>query len=108
MLNTTDTVKALKDVPLNSVLFVSYVPGRKPSTRAYQEAQRAIEVEGISPRHFTGRLHSAHMTRKGEFVFTLWVEERDSTQDGKVVHGAYRAFNPALGTLLTLQVLEKA
>ena len=107
-MNTNDTVKALEGIDVGSILFVSYVPGRKPSPRAVQEGRRAIVEEGLSPRHFTGKLSSVSRTKKGEVVFTLWVEERDSVQDGMMRPGAYRAFNPSLGRLLILEVVQKA
>ena len=99
----------LKDLPLDSILFVSYIPGRRPHAKAYREGARAIE-EGISPRHFTGALKGVSRTKRlNEVVFTLWCEERDSVhRDGTVTNGAYRAFNPSLGRLLTLEVVQKA
>lgn len=54
---------------------------------------------------------SLTFTKKfNEPVLTMWVEERDSTNkdSGQVVRGAYRAFNPCLGKLIHLSVLERA
>ena len=98
----------LKDLPLDSVVSVSYVPGRRPSARAIEEAARAIE-SGISPRQFTGTFKGVSKTKRNEVVFTLWVEERDSiAADGTKTPGAYRAFNPSLGRLLSLEVVQRA
>lgn len=109
MMNPDDVMKVLTGLPLDSVLFVSYVPGRKPHARACQEGERAIE-EGISPRHFTGTFKGVHRSKRlNEVVFTLWVEERDSVRrDGTKTPGAYRAFNPSLGRVLTLKVVQRA
>jgi len=103
MVNGKQMVAALKDVPLNSTVFVSYLAGRRPGPQARQEAARSVS-EGINPRHFTGKFRGIYFTQKWkEPVLTLWVEERDS--DGK--RGAFRAFNPQLGRMLTLEVVER-
>lgn len=110
MLNATQVMKVLENLPLNSVVFVSYIAGRKPHAKAYQEGERAVEDEGISPRHFTGTFQGVRLAGKHkEPVFTLWVEERDSVhRDGKKTPGAFRAFNPSLGKVLTLEVVSRA
>lgn len=92
----------LKDIPEGSVLFVSYIAGRPPCPQALRECARA-DREGIAPRHFTGHLASLWVNRRGEHGITMWVEERDSA-DGKP--GAYRRFNPSLGKLFTLEVID--
>jgi hypothetical protein len=100
-------VERLRDIPVNSTLFVSYLAGRKASPQAVREAARS-RSEGIAPRHFTGRFVSLTFTQKWkEPVLTVWVEERDSAgaPNGR---GAYRAFNPCLGRLVHLEVLERA
>ena len=98
----------LKDLPLESIVFVSYIPGRRPSAQAIREGERSI-AEGVSPRHFTGAFKGVSKTKRNEVVFTLWVEERDSIgRDGTKTQGAYRAFNPTLGRLLTLEVVQRA
>lgn len=107
MINTATMLKTLKDIPVGSVIFVSYTAGRRPGPQALRECARAVE-EGLALRHFTGKLEGVHRTKKGEHFFTLWVEERDSVKDGALVPGNFRAFNPSLGTLHTLEVLELA
>lgn len=108
-MDATTAYEILKDLPLDSTLFVSYVAGRAPSAQALREGERAMN-EGISPRHFTGTFKGVRKTKRtDEVVFTLWCEERDSVhRDGTVTNGAYRAFNPSLGRLLTLEVVKKA
>jgi hypothetical protein len=96
----TEMVKRLKDVAEDSIVFVSYLAGRRPSTQALRECSRAGE-EGISPRHFTGHFKKVWVTKRGEPVLSVWVEERDS----KGRQGAFRTFNPSLGKLLSLEVL---
>jgi hypothetical protein len=108
-LSWTDMVAALKDVPKGSTIFVSYIPGRPAAAQALREGERAT-AEGVSPRHFTGRLDRVWQTKRyREWCFTLWVEERDSThRNGTMTRGAFRAFNPSLGRLLTLEVIQRA
>lgn len=105
MINTAQMLQVLKDVPVGSTVFVSYKAGRRPGPNAALECARA-ESEGINLRHFTGKLEGVHKAKNGDHYFTLWVEERDSIKNGTPSPGNYRAFNPALGTLLTLEVLE--
>lgn len=110
MLNGNDVLKVLENLPVDSIVFVSYIPGRKPHAKAFEAGERAVVDEGISPRHFTGKFKGVRRTAKlQEVVFTLWVEERDSVhRDGTKTVGAFRAFNPSLGKLLTLTVVHKA
>ncbi len=101
MIDANEMVLKMVDVPVDSIVFVSYLAGRPASPRAAQEAARAL-AEGVNPRHFTGRFKGVSFTKKGDPVMTLWVEERDSASGP----GAYRAFNPCLGKLLALEVLQ--
>ena len=95
----------LKDMPEGTKLFVSYTAGRPPSTQALRESARAGE-EGIAKRYFTGTLKSVWLTKRfQEPVLTMWVEERDSGPN--LTPGAYRTFNPRLGKLRVLVVLEQ-
>ena len=110
MINATQLESKLQNVPEGSIIFVSYIPGRPPTSRAISEARRAIVEEGIAPRHFTGALKALWKTKKGQTVLTLWVNERDSvSRDGAgMTEGAYRAFNPSLGRLLSVEVIQRA
>lgn len=105
-MNGNQMVEVLKDVPLDSIVFVSYLAGRRPTDRAIREASRSL-AEGIAPRHFTGKFRGIYYTQKWkEPILTVWVEERDS--GNPMSQGAYRAFNPALGRLITLEVVQVA
>jgi len=104
-MNGKQMVEKLKDVPVDSIVFVSYLAGRRPTAQAIREASRSA-AEGIAPRHFTGRFKGITYTKKwNEPILTVWVEERDS--GSQMTQGAYRAFNPALGKLLHLEVLQQ-
>lgn len=103
-MNAIQMIEKLMGVPEGSKLFVSYIAGRPPSDTAKRQARRNAR-EGIARRHFTGTYTSVRMTKRGHVLLTMWVEERDSGDPMR--QGAYRAFNPSLGTLLSLEVLEK-
>jgi hypothetical protein len=101
-ISPVDAFLKLRHVPPGSELFVSYLAGRPATPLAQQQAKRA-EAEGISRHHFTGALSSLWFTSRGEVVFTLIVNERDNAAG---TPGAYRTFNPNLGDLLALEVIE--
>lgn len=108
-MNTAKMLELLKNVPLNSTLFVSYIAGRKAHSNAIMSARRALMEEGIASRHFTGIYKGVSVTKKGDHVLHMWVAERDTIRpDGTKVEGAFRTFNPNLGKLLTLEVLTSA
>ena len=109
MVNQATMLEILKDIPPGSVIFVSYSAGRQPCPQALRESARAVE-EGIALRHFTGKLEGVHkkVRSRNEWYFTLWVEERDSEKNGTLTPGNFRAFNPSLGRLHHIAVIEKA
>lgn len=98
-----EMLAALAGVPEGADLFVSYVAGRAPTDRAIREAQRATRA-GQARRHFTGKLHRVWRTQKGEAVLTVLTPDRDDERTG--AQEAYRTFNPSLGTLLGVTVLD--
>jgi hypothetical protein len=109
MINQAKMLEILKGVPPGSIIFVSYSAGRRPSPQALIESARAVE-EGLALRHFTGKLEGVHKKGKvhwDEYYFTVWVEERDSAKNG-MTPGNFRAFNPSLGRLHHLEVIQRA
>jgi len=93
----------LNGVPQGAKVFVSYLAGRKPTARAIREAERARR-EGLAMRHFTGTLTEVRTTKKGEAIMTVLADVRDNEQTG--AHEHFRSFNPSLGQLLHVEVLE--
>jgi hypothetical protein len=106
MINEQKMLEILADCAPGTLLFVNYVPGRGPSVGATVEAHRAVNDEGINPHHFTGTLESVKKTKSGQHIITLWVAERDTVTPEGVKKGNYRAFNPNLGTLKSLAVIQ--
>ncbi len=101
MITATQMVQAMKDVTLDSIVFVGYEAGRPASPQAVKETSIARE-QGFNLTHYTGHFKGIRVTKKGEHVMTVWVYERANGT------GAYRAFNPSLGTLRTLEVIQLA
>lgn len=95
-------LQKLENVPAGAHVLVAYFAGREPTPRAIHEASRAREA-GIPLHHYTGILTSVWTTRHGDIVFTVYVNERDGREGNP---GAYRTFNPSLGDLLLLEVIE--
>ena len=107
MLNEKDVLATLDGLGVGSVLFVSYEAGREATDRAIQESQRALDA-GIASRHFVGTLEAVKVNKKGETYFLVYTLERDRRvlETGELEAGAYRSFNPSLGKLLSLEVVE--
>lgn len=95
-----ELAEVLKTIPIGSNVFVSYLAGRYPTKRAIREASESAAA-GINKRHFVGRLHSFRRTRRGELIFIIQCENRFNEETGDP--WAFRAFNPSLGHLLSLQ-----
>jgi len=98
-----EMVAKLNGVPKGSRVFVSYTAGRKPTDRAVREAAKADD-EGYSRRWFEGVLEAVWTTKKGHPVMTVFSTTRYNDSD-PAAEGHYRTFNPALGALLTVEVL---
>ena len=96
---------ALQDVPPGTEIFVSYLAGRPPKERAVREAKKA-EDEGYNKRWLQGRLERVWTTKKKqEPVLTLFTYTRYN-EDQPSAEGHYRTINPALGQLLSLEVVR--
>lgn len=102
-ITSQEMLTKLEGVEKGHRVFVSYVAGRESKPRALREAMKA-EHEGYNRRWFEGRLESVWTTRKGEPVMCVLSATRYN-EDNPAAEGHYRTFNPALGTLLSLEVL---
>lgn len=103
MLSATDMVRKLEGVPEGATVFVSYLAGREPTPRAVRESERARR-EGYAPRHFFGKLHRVWTSKKGDPILTVLCDNRDDERTGS--REGYRSFNPNLGTMLMVEVLQ--
>jgi hypothetical protein len=96
--------------PQGALVFVSYLAGRAPTERAIQEAQPYTEKqpmgEGMARRHFVGALEGIRTTKNGERVLTILAYNRDSLKNGVRQACGFRSFNPSLGVLLSVEVLN--
>ncbi len=99
-----EMVERLKGVPEGAELFVSYLAGRVPTDRAIREAGKADEM-GVSRRWLQGRLERVWVTKRGQPVMTMFCFTRRNEQDPDA-EGHYRTVNPALGQLLSLEVIQ--
>jgi hypothetical protein len=101
-----EMVAKLAGVQPGTEVFVSYLAGRPARERARREARKADTHydRPIPKRWFQGRLEAAWITKKGEPVMTVLSTTRYNEQDPRA-EAHYRTFNPALGTMLTLEVL---
>jgi hypothetical protein len=102
-MTTEEMLRKLEGVREGSELFISYVAGRTASAKARAEARVSDEM-GISPRHYVGTFKAINMNRHGEVTMTVFVANRDNSVTGEV--GAFRTFNPSVGRLLTLEILQ--
>jgi hypothetical protein len=102
-LTAQDMLQKLEGVEKGRRVFVSYLAGRPPTERAKREAQKASD-EGYAKRWFEGVLEAVWTTKKGQPVMTVLSTTRYNEDDPQA-EGHYRTFNPALGTLLSLEVL---
>lgn len=105
-MTATEMVAKLEGVEKGRQVFISYLAGRPPTDRAIREATKADEAYDvpIPKRWLQGRFESLRITKKGEPVMTLFSTTRYNDQDPGA-EGHYRSINPALGILLSLEVL---
>lgn len=94
----------LDGIPVGAEVFISYKAGRRPTERAVREAQRA-EDEGYNRRWLQGRVERVWTTKKGHPVLTVYAFTRYNEDEPKA-DGHYRTINPALGELLSLEVVQ--
>jgi len=111
----TEMLQALKDAKTESqpgandgsLIFASYSAGKEPTPKALRESFRAIRMEGLAPRHCLGRLVRVWTTKKGQTVMTVFADTRDTEHyNGQMTEGAYRTYNPSLGRLWGLEIIN--
>lgn len=105
-MTTKQMIAKLRGVGHGSILFVSYEAGVAPKKQARAEAEYATQVLGCSRRHFVGSFEGLTVTQTGETVLTIRAFNRDRTVERGMVEGNWRTFNPNIGQLLSLEVIE--
>lgn len=95
-----EMLNKLREIPFGSLVFVSYTAGREPTDRAIRESKRSRR-EGINGRHFIGTLEVVRRTKKDEVIMVIKCDNREDERNGYPY--GFRAFNPNVGTLLTLE-----
>lgn len=91
-------LSVLKGATEDTIVHLNYVAGRQPTHRAICEAEMAADW-GKAPTQFVGHFRGLRRTKKGELLLTLWVHNRGEA-------GAYRAFNPTLGFIRNIRVVN--
>ncbi len=105
-LTANQMVQKLRDCGRGSLLFISYKAGALPTDRQLLESERAVHEEGCARRHYVGTLESLWTTRRGQKVLTITAFNRDRLSDEGLREGGFRTFNPEVGDLLSLEVIE--
>ena len=100
MVNTEELRSILANATEDTIVHLSYRAGRPATTRACAEFEAASdwnEDRGVPATSYIGHFAGIKTTKKGDTVLTLFCHNRGDV-------GAYRAFNPNLGTILSLVV----
>lgn len=96
-----------RDARIGSRVRVRYVEGLPVTPRAISEARTQRE-RGMDLRVFVGTLEAIGINQRGEFYFTLFTPDRDTIEpDGTCRRGNWRSFNPSIGELWGLSVLDR-
>jgi len=106
-MNDSEMVQNLNGVPEGSLLFVSYLAGRKPTEKAVREAIPHTTNPARPRRYFVGLLHRVWDAKNGDPILTMWVFNRSTeNKSGALSSGGWRSFNPRLGKLIVLDVIR--
>lgn len=93
-----DLEAMFKNATKETIVHVRYSAGRQATHRAVEEALMAADWEKPSDE-YVGHFESLRRTKKGDLVLTLFVHNRGEA-------GRYRAFNPTLGTLKEVVIVQ--
>ncbi len=96
MLNANDILSALSNANENTIVHIEYRAGKPANARGIKEYAEASDWNKPSTS-YVGHFAGMKKNKFGELVLTLFVHNRGSS-------GSYRAFNPNLGTVLSMWV----
>jgi hypothetical protein len=96
MLNAKDIEALLANATTETIVHVEYRAGRPANERGIKEYIEAKDWNKPST-HYVGHFAGMKTNKWGELVVTIFCHNRGQA-------GSYRAFNPNLGTVLSLRV----
>lgn len=98
MFNADALEALLRNATEETIVHLEYDAGRPPTSRAKDEFKQAKDWHK-SPHEYVGHFAGFKRTKHGELILTLFVHNRGEA-------GAYRAFNPNLGTIKAIRVVN--
>jgi hypothetical protein len=98
MLNAKDIEALLANATPDTIVHIDYLTGNPPNAIGRKEYAEAKDW-GKAPTEYTGNFASLKRNKFGELVLTLFCHNR-----GKL--GSYRSFNPNLGTVRAIHVVQ--
>lgn len=98
MLNANDLLALLSDATSDTIVHIDYAAGRPANERGRKEYAEAKDWNK-APTEYTGNFAGLKRNKFGELVLTLFCHNR-----GKL--GSYRAFNPNLGEIRAIKVVN--
>lgn len=98
MLNAKDIEARLANANADTIVHIDYLAGRPVNDRGRKEYAAAADWNK-APTEYTGNFAGLKRNKFGELVLTLFVHNRGKT-------GAYRAFNPNLGEIRAIRVVQ--
>ena len=93
-----DLQKLFQSATNETIVHLRYTAGRVARSVAVEEALCAADW-GKDPDEYVGHFESLRATKKGELVLTLFVHNRGEA-------GKYRTFNPNLGTIHDVKIVD--
>ncbi len=96
MLNANDILATLSTATEQTIVHIEYQAGRPANDRGIKEYAEARDWNKPSTS-YVGHFVGMKKNKFGELVLTLFVHNRGQA-------GQFRAFNPNLGTVLSLKV----
>ena len=98
MLNAKDIEALLANANENTIVHIDYLAGRPVNDRGRKEYAEAKDWNK-APTEYTGNFAGLKRNKFGELVLTLFVHNRGTP-------GCYRAFNPNLGEVRAIRVVQ--
>lgn len=98
MLNANDLLAALSTATEQTIVHIEYRAGRPANARGVKEYAEASDWNKPSTS-YTGHFAGMKTNKWGELIVTIYCHNRGKT-------GSYRSFNPNLGSVLSVQVVN--